>query len=556
MQLNSICCIDCRPDIVASFRKLVPQVMDLRPGLHDYHFDLPSALQDTGFRPDAIIQHENLTRRVLVSGLDIYDCPKLYWGLDPHLNAHWQSAYARLFDMTCSTQKRCITALKSRGAADVRWLPWFAPEGRWLPWSKRNHKIAFVGRITPQRPARKWMVALLENKFRAATPAIRDGLPYPEMLSLYRDSMLAPNETIFHETNLRLFEAASCGCLVLNPDTGEEMEGLFVPGKEVELFDTITDLQALLTRHLANTRTAQAMGRAAFERTQAEHLITHRVEQLHAYIQDTGSHAAKGKDNEKWFWLSAFALLEAGLCGIAAGTVLSEVGKLKQDPDVTTTLLKAQGMANNPQEALNNLQALLAGRVHEQSQDVNLAGSMLALKMGREQPFWDCAKAFWYRHLQAKGVRMPRPPHDTLQLRLFWAKELRKEGTILRAGFPFDASRHLPATAVECLMAVLHEEPQHLETLKLMETMTRDIRGLEQTRVGYLSILTLFERNDWRMGLELAIANLRAFRLDQGLEELAIARSLAQKQGQLVHFTRALKARDRMGQLQKILEKA
>ncbi len=553
MRLNSICLIDCRPDIVEHFRALVPRVLAFKPGLEEYIFDLPAALEESGISPDAIVQQENLTRRVLVAGLGNYDCPKLFWGLDPHLNAHWQAYYARLFDLTCSTQKRSIPDLRLRGAADVRWLPWFAPAGgEWVPWSKREHKIAFVGRITPQRPAREWMVDLLKTQFKEAQPAIRDGLAFNEMLDLYRHSMLAPNETIFNETNLRLFEAAACGCLVFNPDTGEEMEGLFEPGKEVEVFDTIADLRELLTQHLADTRRAQAMGRAAFERTQTEHRMEHRVKRMHDYLRDAGSHAASGDEENKWFWLSAFALLEAGLCGIPATTVLREITALKQDADVTTALLRAQ-TGSGSRETLGNMQVILAGKLHEHSLDINVAGSMLALRNAQEQAFWDCAKTFWYRHLQTTGTTAPQPPQDAQHLYLLWARELRKQGRILKSGFAFDPKRHLPSTAVECLMAVLHQEPQHLEALQLLEAMTRDIRGLEQSRVGYLSILTLFKRNDWRMGLELALANLRAFRLQPGLEELAVARSLAREQGQQAHFERSLKARDPWGRLRRLL---
>lgn len=554
MKKKNVCLIHCRADIVEAFRQQVDNVINLQPEPGESIYDVSAALEGERILPDLIFQQENLSQRVLVSGLDAYDCPKIFWGLDTHLNAHWHSAYARLFDITCSTQKRIIPDLQMRGARDVRWLPWYAPSGEWVPWSKRTHKISFVGRITPERPARQWLAGMLRSRFKDAIPLLADGLPFAEMLALYRKSMLAPNEAIFNEINLRLFEGASCGCLVLNPDTGQELEGLYDPGKEVEIYDTILDLGELIDRHLRNQRRAQIMGRAAFERTHSEHLVEHRVKRILSFAADACSHAATGKKNEKWFWLSAFFLWEAGLISVPLKTILEQISRLEQDADVVTAILRSQVHKESTSSSLVMLQSLLTSRQFEDSLDVNLAGSMLALSAGKEASLWDCAKAFWYRHLQSSGSRVPEPPQDNLHLHMLWARELGKCGRALRVGFRFDSERHLPASATECLATILAEDSENLEALKLMEALTRNVRGLEQGRVGYLSILTLHEREDWRMGLELALANLRAFRLNEGLEEMTTAKALAEAQGQSSHFKRMFKARDQLGRLNTLLD--
>ena len=99
-------------------------------------------------------------------------------------------------------------------------------------------------------------------------------------------------------------------------------------------------------------------------------------------------------------------------------------------------------------------------------------------------------------------------------------------------------------------MTILQIDAQHLPALRLLDTMLRPLMGYEQNRVGFLSMLTLHEPDDWRLALEIALANLKSYRLDSGMEELHLARAMAQKQRQERMFEKALAARDRSGLLQ------
>lgn len=118
-----------------------------------------------------------------------------------------------------------------------------------------------------------------------------------------------------------------------------------------------------------------------------------------------------------------------------------------------------------------------------------------------------------------------------------------------------DPAIDLPATAGECLMARLMDAPEHLPTLRLLDTILRPVPGMEQTRVGFLSILTLHERNDWRLAFEIGLANLKSYRLDSGLEELVLARDIARKQGQERLFLKALESRNPSGLILPRLER-
>ena len=77
--------------------------------------------------------------------------------------------------------------------------------------------------------------------------------------------------------------------------------------------------------------------------------------------------------------------------------------------------------------------------------------------------------------------------------------------------------------------------------------MVRPVIGTAPLRVGFLSLLTLQRHGDWRLSFEAALANLKAYRVEAGLEELALARSLAEASGQDKAFRRVVAAHDRSG---------
>lgn len=546
-----VCLVHAPRPIADAFRTLGHTVLELRPEAGKIH-DIGETLDRKGFKPDLLLQTELLAKRVILSGLDNIACPKLFWCLDPHLNAFWHSAYARLFDLTLSTQKRWMAEIGRRGAKDIRRLPWFGFEAPWTPWEKRPYDLAFVGRMSKQRPARLWFVDFLKKHFsNKANLALEQNLKHEQMLTLYQQSRLAPNETIFGEVNFRLFESASCGCLPLDPDLGEEHQGLFEPGKEIETYSDVLEFKAVLELRLRNRKQTGIMALAARERILREHLPVHRAAAILDMAAQASPEAASGPESDKWFWLTAFHLWEAGRIALKPGLIERALGALPPDEEVLSALVRMRAMTDKEEKAANTMKAILAEDAFADHLELNLACSMAALKAN----LWEMAKEFWYRRLKTVTGSHPMPPDDPVRLLMLWSGELVRAGLLVRAGFPFDGEKHLPMSASECLAGVLDLEPENLEALRRFETTFRDFRGMEQTRVGFLSILTLHERTDWRMGIEIGLAGLRSFRLEAGLDELLLAGNLAEKQGETNNFLRVLKARDPSGLAFKALER-
>ena len=95
--------------------------------------------------------------------------------------------------------------------------------------------------------------------------------------------------------------------------------------------------------------------------------------------------------------------------------------------------------------------------------------------------------------------------------------------------------------------------PQDTEVYQAMHQVLARTPGWEALRLQALSYVSLRQRENWRLGLELGMTNCRAFRVQQGLEELALARHTAQTRGELHRFSALLAGMDVSGHVQKAL---
>jgi hypothetical protein len=574
----NICLVGFSNYLASAFQSLGHTVLALDP--QELFTDLPALLRRHSFTPDAVIQVERLGRRVLLSDLPSIPCPKLFWSVDTHMNLHWQAHYARLFDTVLTTQRAWAGRFASAGSGPgeggdggsagggilVEWLPWHGTKRDFRPHSQRGRELGFVGRVTKHRPARRWFAEHL----RAAYGFVHeDNLSWGPMHEYYDDCRLVPNEALFGEVNFRLFEAASCGCAVLTPDVPAEVGELFVPGREVETYGNVLELGALIERLRKRPEEARRLGLAAWERIRREHLPRHRAARLAELAGEGAGRAAGGRKALRCLARTTFALWESG--GLTMGKA-----------DVFTMLERAGGWDALPGEHLRALamtgdEAGLRERVHGLVRDVRDGGgahapipvpaaqvparlelaclaSAAALRLGE----WDVAKFFWYRHMEASrpGQAAPKPGSPPALMRL-WAGEQRRAGRELRAGFVFREREHLPLTAMECLFMALDlggaGGSRDVETLSRLESILEPVRGAEPGRLAFLSQLALLRPKDWRTALELALTNLRAFRLREGVGELLHASGLAARAGQEDRFMRVLAGKDRRGLLRAAL---
>ncbi|WP_320006312.1 glycosyltransferase [Maridesulfovibrio sp.] len=541
--------------IVGSFRECVDALEGLGHNVlnvtrnGNFFCDLPDILEKNNFKPDLLLQIESLGERTIVQGLDELDCPTAFWAMDPHLNLHWHSAYARLFDQTFSTQKAMVPVLKNAGVPDVRWLPMYAYELDSPAISIRKNDIGFVGRINNQRRGRKQMVEFIDSRIGDYSFPVEQNLGFNEMLTFYQDTKIIPNESILGEVNFRLFEGASCGALVLTQDLGEEQASLFEPGREIDTYADVLELEEKLKLYLGNDRLVQVMGQAAHARVQAEHLAVHRIEKILDYVKDGSRNRASGADAGRWLAITLAAMWESGMHNLPVHDVLSRLAAFKQVESLVVSMLRVQAASGMYQMLEDNIMALLGSEFLVDSFDLNLTGSTAALRLDN----WDAAKAFWYRQQKSMGAAAMLPPKTPKDLLILWTKDLKRRNRIFRGGFPFNPGLHLPYSAVDCLMVAYDSCPGDPEVAKLIDVMIRPFKELDQIRGDYLLGYAGTEPQDWRVLFELGITDLHSYRLDQGMKNIALSEIIAREQGQERAFAMTLKARDDSGMISRRL---
>lgn len=523
--------------LAPALRDLGHTVLDLflENGVHH----LPSLLARHGFVPDLVLHMENLGRRGLLAGLPDLACPKVFWSVDTHLNAWWHCWYGRLYDLVLTTQPHWVERLEALGLPRAAWLPAPGAAAPWVPHAARPEALAFVGRLTPQRPARRWMVELVQSV--APCAVVQDLAPH-QVVARYAQARAVPNESILGEINFRLFEAASAGCLVLEQEGEADASLPFAPGDEILTYGHALELERHLRWALAHPGEAERLGRAAWERVQREHLPAHRAARILDLARDLAPAAAAGREAELAWWLALANLHEAGMHPADADALAARLAALDAAP-AQAALFRLLAREGRREAAVARMLELLESGAWNQA-EVDQAASAAALKLD----LFDLAKRFWYRRWEARqredGRARFEQPRDPGHLHVLWAGELARLGRTMRPGLPFNESRHVPATALECLFAAKAVSGFDLELEHRLAALLAQVPGQEHMRLGLLSHRTLHRPRDWRAGLDLALVNLRAFRRDQGLADLAAARAAARQAGAEDRFLRALAARD------------
>ncbi len=478
-------------------------------------------LEKLEFAPDILLQQESLGCRVFLNGLASIDCIRLFWSVDTHMNMHWHGLYGSMFDGVLTTQKKYVSALEKVCTAKICWVPWMGgrlgPETGTdpglIPYTRRKYDLTFVGRVSPQRPSRKHFVDFLKANYNLN---LVDGLNYSEMMSLYKQTKIVPNEAIFGEVNFRLFEACSCGCAVVTPFVGEELGELFEIGKEIAVYNDVLELKEILDRFRDNPKLAAEMGLAVYERVLREHMPADRVNKILDFAQELTPRCIDESDNNFLYTQIQSVLAAAGDSAVSWKEVIASLMVANSNVPRDTLLLRFFAKGNMESEFLKIAKTYIGNVVGVDDALLNMTASIGSSKIGN----WDLAKYFWLRYITKTQSNKVESPRDYVHLLMLWGRELSRIGILMIPGVAFNEDKDMPLCASHCLFSALRLDPQNLEIYKRLDALFTGIAGTESMRLGFLSHLSMHYPDDWRFSTELGIVNLKIFRLAEGLVEL------------------------------------
>ncbi len=530
--------INCTPSLVKAFVEMGFEVDQVY--VQEGTLDLPAMLNARQFDPDLILQQESLGRRLFLNGLHKLNCVKIFWSIDTHMNFFWHRYYADLFDCLLTTQKKYIPELRKLCETRVEWLPWLGnlsgvgiAGGGIIPHSRREHDLSFVGRVSSHRRSRLWFVDFLKSHYNLN---FEDNLNYQQMMELYRNTRIAPNEALFGEVNFRLFEAASCGCAVVTPDVGGGLGELFEIGKEIAVYNDVLELKDIIDRFEKDPSLSGSFGMAAYARVLKDHRPDSRAAVVRDIAQKTTVRSIPEERAELLLCMSEFLLSESGGYKVDWDHLLKRFLGLGRSEMRDVALLRIFARSGMSDLFMGIARPYLDKSLSSVDCYFNMSASLGALKLG----LWEVAKHFWYSvHASSRPDTVVRPENEVHILKL-WGDVSFKKGLRIRSGVAFNEVKDIPSCASDCFFAALHKDPSDKEIYRRLDSIFNGVKGGEPTRLGFLSHLSLHYPEDWRISAEVAVTSLKVFRLQEGLRELENAKELAYMAGQTRFFKRKI----------------
>lgn len=212
--------------------------------------------------------------------------PLAYWAIDTHRDYARRLASARAADAVFCAQRNGAARLRADGIPNARWLPLACDPAlhRRIPGVAKQYDVCFVGNTFPGDGERSRLVQWIQ----ATYPNVFVGRAYgDEMARIYAASRLVFNCAIQDDVNMRVFEAAACGSLLVTNDlsaNGQDL--LFQPGVHLATYRSADDLPAVLEHYLRDPAERERIAEAGMRHAHSRHTYARRMGEALAAIFD------------------------------------------------------------------------------------------------------------------------------------------------------------------------------------------------------------------------------------------------------------------------------
>lgn len=214
-------------------------------------------------------------------GLD-YDIPTglgptVWWAIDTHLAFEQSLRKAQQATHTFAAQKNGAAALRDAGIDSAAWLPLACdPAVHARHTVSKQFDFSFVGHLVTKE--RQSLLARLEGVFPESFIGQRY---FEEMAIAYSASRSVVNQSVRDDVNMRVFEALSCGSMLLtNAIEGNGLEELCEPELELATFGCAEEAEDRLRFYLEHGDVRQRIADRGHARVRSDHTYKHRMAQI------------------------------------------------------------------------------------------------------------------------------------------------------------------------------------------------------------------------------------------------------------------------------------
>jgi hypothetical protein len=255
---------------------------------HDLQFDgyfvtIEDILASLGRQhaPDVIFWGD-ASQLVRVLGLERCTIPKVMWSVDTHHHVRWHTLHAQAFDVVFTAQRDYVARFREAGV-EAEWLPLYGtpsplggtPVDRW-------HDVSFVGSLDPDRNPER--LPFLEAVSARVPLHVTQGA----WAETYARSKIVLNHTVRGDLNFRVFEAMSCGSLLVTERTTNGLCDLFSDGVHLVTYPR-GDADAAaeqIRRYLGARATREGIAATGWREVSALHRREHRARFLLRVFDD------------------------------------------------------------------------------------------------------------------------------------------------------------------------------------------------------------------------------------------------------------------------------
>lgn len=265
-----------RPDTTGVYcRRALEQLVDT---VHFRPDDLPTLPRD-GF--DLYLNIDEGQRYRLPKELH----PCAWWAIDTHLDLPWYRQKAPDFDFVFTAQRDGAAELRKAGVSNASWLPLACdPQVHRRRSVPKQHDLCFVGNCFPGPRAE--LVELLTRRYPSMFVGRRF---FDEMAETFSASRLVFNRSIRNDINMRVFEAAACGSLLLTNDLTENGLGeLLSDGVHIATYKDAEELLDKAAFYLKRDELREQLGASGRQEAIRRHTYFHRMQGLLASVESAG----------------------------------------------------------------------------------------------------------------------------------------------------------------------------------------------------------------------------------------------------------------------------
>jgi glycosyltransferase involved in cell wall biosynthesis len=213
-------------------------------------------------------------------------CLTVCYLIDAHVDLPLRLEMAKFFDIILVAQRDFIPVFEKKGFKNVRWLPLAGEPSIYQRLSvPLVYDIGFVGHVL-EGSRRKQLLEKMARRYRVndygrfISPA--------ETSAVYGGSKMVFNCSARGDLNMRVFEALSCGRLLLTDNIGNGQQRLFTDRYHLVIYRSEEELMDLIAYYGTHEEESETIARQGADLLKSRHTYDHRAQEVLEIIKELG----------------------------------------------------------------------------------------------------------------------------------------------------------------------------------------------------------------------------------------------------------------------------